>query len=77
MDFIKFENVEREYKIGGEEIKAVEDIVNAKIRANIPLKEERQVPYQQAVDSGVTALLGEKYGDYVRVITFDDNKVLE
>jgi len=36
------------------------------------LKEERQVPYQQAIDSGVTALFGEKYGDYVRVITFDD-----
>jgi len=59
-------------KLTYEEIKAVEDIVNAKIRANIALKEERQVPYQQAIDSGVTALFGEKYGDYVRVISFDD-----
>ncbi len=55
-----------------EEIKQVEDIVNAKIRENIPLKEERNVPYQQALDSGVTALFGEKYGDFVRVITFED-----
>jgi len=59
-------------KITYDEIKQVEDIVNARIRANIALKEERQVPYQQAIDSGVTALFGEKYGDYVRVITFDD-----
>lgn len=59
-------------KMTYDEIKQVEDIVNAKIRENIALKEERNVPYQQAVDSGVTALFGEKYGDYVRVITFDD-----
>jgi alanyl-tRNA synthetase len=59
-------------KMTYEEIKAVEDIVNAKIRENIPLKEERNVPFQKAIDSGVTALFGEKYGDYVRVITFDD-----
>lgn len=60
-------------KMSYDEIKAVEDIVNDKIRANIPLKEERHVPFQQAVDSGVTALFGEKYGDHVRVITFDDD----
>ncbi|WP_160068882.1 alanine--tRNA ligase [Sphingobacterium bovisgrunnientis] len=59
-------------KMTYDEIKAVEDIVNAKIRENIALKEERQVPYQKAIDSGVTALFGEKYGDFVRVITFED-----
>lgn len=59
-------------KMTDEEIKQVEDIVNAKIRENIPLKEERNVPYQQALNSGVTALFGEKYGDFVRVITFED-----
>jgi alanyl-tRNA synthetase len=30
------------------------------------------VAYQIAIQSGVTALFGEKYGEYVRVITFDD-----
>ncbi|WP_164112946.1 MULTISPECIES: alanine--tRNA ligase [Sphingobacterium] len=70
-DILRFD-ISHFAKITYEEIKAVEDIVNAKIRANIPLKEERQVPYQEAVNSGVTALFGEKYGDYVRVITFDD-----
>ncbi len=60
-------------KLTYEEIKEIEDIVNAKIRENIILKEERNVPYQKAIESGVTALFGEKYGDHVRVITFDDN----
>jgi alanyl-tRNA synthetase len=59
-------------KVSDEELKQIEDIVNAKIRENIALKEERNVPYNQAIDSGVTALFGEKYGDFVRVITFDD-----
>ncbi len=59
-------------KVSDEEILSIETIVNQKIRANIALKEEREVPYQQALDSGVTALFGEKYGDFVRVITFDD-----
>ena len=59
-------------KVSDEELLQIEQIVNQKIRANIILKEERNVPYQQALDSGVTALFGEKYGDFVRVITFDD-----
>ncbi|SFC27699.1 alanyl-tRNA synthetase [Parapedobacter composti] len=60
-------------KLADEELQEIERLVNAKIRANIPLKEERQVPYQQAIEAGVTALFGEKYGDYVRVVTFDDD----
>lgn len=59
-------------KVTDEELEKIEAIVNQKVRENIPLKEERNVPYQKALDSGVTALFGEKYGDYVRVITFDD-----
>ncbi|WP_454802762.1 alanine--tRNA ligase [Mucilaginibacter phyllosphaerae] len=59
-------------KVTEEEIAQIETIVNGKIRENIQLKEERMVAYQEAITSGVTALFGEKYGDYVRVITFDD-----
>jgi alanyl-tRNA synthetase len=59
-------------KVTEEEVAKLEAIVNQKIRENIFLKEERNVPYQQALESGVTALFGEKYGDFVRVITFDD-----
>ena len=60
-------------KVSGEELQQIERIVNRQVRANIPLKEERGVPFQQAIDAGVTALFGEKYGDRVRVITFDDH----
>ncbi|TWR31012.1 alanine--tRNA ligase [Mucilaginibacter pallidiroseus] len=58
-------------KVTDDELAQIEAIVNEKIRENIYLQEERNVPYQQAISSGVTALFGEKYGDYVRVITFD------
>ena len=60
-------------KVSEQELSEIESIVNRKIRENIPLKEERNVPYQEAINSGVTALFGEKYGDFVRVITFDDH----
>jgi alanyl-tRNA synthetase len=59
-------------KMTDEEIKAVETIVNAKIRANIPLKEENNVPLEEARESGAMMLFGEKYGESVRIITFDD-----
>ncbi len=59
-------------KVTDDELLQIERIVNAKIRENIVLKEQRHVPYQAAIDSGVTALFGEKYGDHVRVVTFDD-----
>jgi len=56
-----------------EELAKIEHLVNQKVRENIPLKEQRYVPYDQAISSGVTALFGEKYGDLVRIITFDDH----
>lgn len=60
-------------KVTDEELAQIEVIVNQKIRQNIKLKEQRNVPYQDAIQSGVTALFGEKYGDFVRMITFDDH----
>jgi alanyl-tRNA synthetase len=59
-------------KVTDDELAEIEAIVNEKVRENIALKEERNVPYDQAISSGVTALFGEKYGDFVRVITFDE-----
>lgn len=59
-------------KVTDDELLRIERIVNAKIRENITLREQRHVPYQEAIDSGVTALFGEKYGDHVRVVTFED-----
>ncbi|WP_299459676.1 alanine--tRNA ligase [uncultured Microscilla sp.] len=61
-------------KMTDEEIAEVERIVNEKIRENIALDERRAVPYKEAIESlGATGLFGEKYGDTVRVITFDEN----
>ena len=54
-----------------EEIQKVEDIVNQKIREDIHLDEKRNVPIEQVKSFGAMALFGEKYGDFVRVITFD------
>lgn len=54
-----------------EELKKVEDIVNKKVRENVELNEQRNVPIEKAKTLGAMALFGEKYGDFVRVITFD------
>lgn len=55
-----------------EEIAKVEQIVNQKIRENIVLDERRSVPIEEAKTLGAMMLFGEKYGDSVRVITFDE-----
>lgn len=57
-------------KVTDEELKQVEDFVNARIREGIALEERRNIPYQQAIDEGAIALFGEKYGDAVRAIKF-------
>jgi alanyl-tRNA synthetase len=60
-----------------EEIRKTEEIVNQKIRENIPLDEKRNVPIEKAKSMGAMALFGEKYGDFVRVITFDPDFSVE
>lgn len=60
-----------------EEILKVEDIVNRKIRENVKLDEKRNVPIDKAKSLGAMALFGEKYGDFVRVITFDPSFSVE
>ncbi|MEK9602875.1 MAG: alanine--tRNA ligase [Flavobacteriaceae bacterium] len=57
-------------KLSSEELRAVEHFVNARIKEQIPLEENRNVPYDQAISSGAMALFGEKYGDTVRTIRF-------
>ncbi len=64
-------------KMTEEEIARVEKIVNQKIRENIALDEKRNVPINDAKNLGAMALFGEKYGDFVRVITFDKNYSVE
>ena len=64
-------------KLTDDELIAVEAIVNERIRANIPLDEKRDMPILQAKALGATALFGEKYGDFVRVITFGQDFSVE
>ena len=57
-------------KVEPEQLRQVERLVSARIRADLPLQEFREVPIDEAREMGAMALFGEKYGDHVRVIRF-------
>ena len=58
-------------KLTEEELAKIEQIVNTKIRENIQLGEKRKIPLAEAQSAGAMMLFGEKYGEEVRMITFD------
>lgn len=60
-------------KVTDEELKEVENFVNARIRESLPLVEKRGIAKEQALEEGAIALFGEKYGDLVRMIKFGDS----
>jgi alanyl-tRNA synthetase len=60
-------------KVTHEELRKVEQLVNERIRQNIPLQDHRNVPIEEAKKLGAIALFGEKYGDHVRVVQFGDS----
>lgn len=70
-DFSHFQGMTKE------EISEVEQLVNKKIRQNIERAEARQIPIEEAKEAGAMMLFGEKYGDEVRMITFDDQYSVE
>ena len=57
-----------------DEREAVERMVNAEIRHNVEVRAD-VMPYPRAIDSGATALFGEKYGDEVRVLRMGEFSV--
>ena len=57
-----------------EELKQVEDIVNTKIAACLPVVAQN-MPIEEARKTGAAALFGEKYGDIVRVVSMGDFSV--
>lgn len=63
-------------KVSDEELRQVEASVNEQIEAQLQLQEYRNIPIQEALDKGATALFGEKYGDSVRMIEFGESKEL-
>ncbi|MDU0370018.1 alanine--tRNA ligase [Hymenobacter endophyticus] len=64
-------------KVTDEQLREIEQLVNRRIRQQIPLDERRNVPIAEAKTLGAMALFGEKYGDFVRVITFDKDYSVE
>lgn len=60
-------------KMTDAELKQVEQIVNQRIREQLPLIEKREIAFADAVAEGAMALFGEKYGDKVRAIRFGDS----
>ena len=53
------------------QLEAIEDEVNAQIRANIETGIKVSTP-EQAIEAGALALFGEKYGDEVRVLSMGE-----
>ncbi|MDM7925176.1 MAG: alanine--tRNA ligase [bacterium] len=64
-DFTHFE------AMTAEQVDAAEEIVNAKVRENLPV-EKFTTTLARAKEMGATALFGEKYGDEVRVVKIAD-----
>ncbi|MHB1922555.1 MAG: alanine--tRNA ligase, partial [Chitinophagaceae bacterium] len=63
-------------KVTESELEQIEILVNEKIRENIPVV-IRELPREEALESGAMALFGEKYGNLVRVVTIDPSFSLE
>ena len=57
-------------KVTDEELREIEKLANKKVRQNLPVEENRNMPINEAQAMGAMALFGEKYGETVRVIKF-------
>ncbi len=64
-------------QITNSELNQIEGIVNDRIQQNISKQEDRNIPIDEAKERGATMLFGEKYGDKVRVISFDPEYSME
>ncbi len=60
-------------KLTVEELRDVENFVNARIEGKLSLVEQRSVSMDEAQRQGAMALFGEKYGDAVRTIRFGES----
>jgi alanyl-tRNA synthetase len=63
-------------KVNDAEIAKTEELINEKIRANIPVV-IKEMPKEEALQLGAMALFGEKYGAMVRVVIIDPTYSVE
>ncbi len=70
-DFSHFEGLSKE------ELSEIERVVNLKIQENLPALIEEEIAIDEAKERGAMMLFGEKYGDSVRVVTFDPDYSVE
>lgn len=59
-------------KLSQEEIDAIEQLINEKIRESLPLIHHRNIPFEEAKKMGALMFFGDKYGDKVNVVQFGD-----
>jgi alanyl-tRNA synthetase len=60
-------------KLSDDELSSIENLVNNRIRENLPREEKRKVPLDRAKSEGAISLFGEKYGSEVRTIRFGNS----
>lgn len=59
-------------KLSREELEAIEQLINEKIREALPLIHHRNIPFEEAKKMGALMFFGDKYGDRVNVVQFGD-----
>ena len=59
-------------KVTDEEILEIENKINQKLRKNIELAHHKNTPFEEAKKMGALMFFGDKYGDKVNVVQFDD-----
>jgi len=59
-------------KLSKEELEAIEQLINEKIRESLPLIHHRDIPFEEAKKMGALMFFGDKYGDRVNVVQFGD-----
>lgn len=57
-------------KLSDSEILGIENLVNEKLRENLPMTHHKSIPFEEAKKMGALMFFGDKYGDSVNVVQF-------